>query len=32
LIKLENGRVESDAHNRTNGPSGLHVPKSMIGR
>jgi putative ATP-binding cassette transporter len=31
LIKLDNGRVESDAHNHTKGPSGLHVPKSMAG-
>jgi putative pyoverdin transport system ATP-binding/permease protein len=31
LIKLDNGRVESDAHNHTKEPSGLHVPKSMAG-
>jgi putative ATP-binding cassette transporter len=32
LIKLDNGRVESDVCNHTNGSSGLHVPKSMVGR
>lgn len=32
LIKLDNGRVESDANNHTTGPSGLHIPKSMVGR
>lgn len=32
LIKLDSGRIESDAYNHANGPSGLHVPNSMVGR
>jgi putative ATP-binding cassette transporter len=32
LIKLDSGRVESDAYNHANGLDGLHVPKTMVGR
>jgi putative ATP-binding cassette transporter len=31
LIKLDSGRIASDVHNHAKEPSGLHVPKSMVG-